>query len=426
MARSNAAAAIEADDLDGGQEEPSLRDSIENARDEVIDRQIHDAGGEDAGGGPGRDASGRFTRRAEESEEGGKPKAQASDKGGEKGGAPASNRSTQGGGERAPSAAAAASTQPAASQQVAPAGQQQSAAAQTQGPDSRIAPQGWSAAMKAKWPSLPEDVRAEISRREADMHRAMTTRDDERAFGREFQQLTQQHQSIIQATGVTPQRLFSDFMGIVSTLRGPDPNAKARLLLDVARANGINLAAYVGGAQQQRPANPNPQPGANGQPPANFAPLPPALQTMQQEWEQMKSQLAQQRQREDSERQARQQVEEQQTLQDIMAFRSTPEARFFDEVRDHMIALLNGDVASNLEEAYSQAVWARPDLRAILQKEEADKSAQEQAKRQRAHAARQKGGSIRGGAGSSPGSTEGNRSLREELQAGFAEARSRV
>lgn len=279
--------------------------------------------------------------------------------------------------------------------------------------------------MKAKWAGLPEDVRAEISRREADMHRALTVRDDERSFGREFQQLTQQHQAVIQQTGVTPQRLFSDFMGIVTTLRGPDRDAKARLLLGVAQANGIDLRPYFGGAQP-RPANPNPQPGANGQPPANFAPIPPALQRMQQEWDQLRQQLGEQRQREDAERQGRQQTEEQQTLQAIMAFRSTPEARFFDEVRDHMIALLNGNVASTLEDAYSQAIWSRPDLRQILQKEEADKATAEQAKQRRAQEARRKGGSVRGGTGSTPASGGADRSLRDELKAGFNEARSRV
>jgi hypothetical protein len=91
-----------------------------------------------------------------------------------------------------------------------------------------------------------------------------------------------------------------------------------------------------------------------------------------------------------------------------------------------MVALLTSGAAQTLEEAYDQAQWARPDIRAILEKERADAAAAEQRKRDKAQAARLKGGSVRGGPGSAPVGQPGDRTLRQELEAGFAEARGRV
>jgi hypothetical protein len=255
------------------------------------------------------------------------------------------------------------------------------------------------------------------------MHRALTAQDNERQFGRELQQVFTQHQGVLQRTGVTPTALVSEFMQRAAVLQGADVNAKAAMLREIAQRHGIDARTLLGIPPQAG----GPQPA--GAPPApSLVPLPPALAEMQRQVADMRSRWDAQQQEQQRAAQERQQREEQEALNDIMAFRSQPEIRFFDEVRDHMILLLNGNAATTLEEAYNQAIWARPDIRAVLQKEEADKQRAQVQQRQRVQAARAKSGSVRGGAGSSStaANAPNNRTVREELQAALAEANSRV
>ncbi len=396
------AAQVSADDVEDTETpEPSLRETIEAARDEVIDTQVAErtpAEGTQAGAGDGpvRDDSGRFTRRD---------------------GAAAAE------GERRQGAAAAVSQQAPAGAVAEPSGASQ-AAAQGGQPgaqvDATLAPQSWSAAAKAEWTKLAPTIRNEIARREADIHRTLSRQDEERSFGKQFSEVAQAHADVINRSGVAPIRIFQDFLGIMKVLGGNDANSKAALIRDVAIRNGLDLRALAGLPQQPQGAqNPNapatPQAGAQG--PGSV--IPPAIATMANEWNQFKAQ--QQR-----EAQERTQREQQQTLDEIVAFRAKPEARFFDAVKDQMVALLQVGAVATLEDAYNQAIWTRPDIRAVLQQEETAKAQTAEKARLRALAARQKGGSVRGGSGSVAAGAESGRSLREELQANFAEARSRV
>jgi hypothetical protein len=247
------------------------------------------------------------------------------------------------------------------------------------------------------------------------MHRALSRQDEERQYGKQFGEIAQANAAIIQRAGVHPLRLFSDFLGIMRTLNSNDGQAKAALIRDVAMRNGIDLRAALGGV----PAPQNPHPGApqGGQAPSRD----PLLLQIANELAQEKAERARLAQ-EERER------AEQATLNEIIAFRSQPDAPYFDAVKDQMVALLQANAAQTLKEAYDQACWARPDIRAELIKQQAVAQGQSEAKRRRAELARAKGGSVRGGSGSVPDSAArgAERSLREELQANFAEARSRV
>lgn len=363
----NARAQEIADDVVETEVEPTLRETIEAARDEVVER--HDTELVAAGETPtGRDASGRFTKREAEAAE-----------------APAVAQA-------APMASAVATAQPPPPESTA-----------------LLAPNSWTPAAKAKWAALDPELRAEINRREQEVHKTIARQDEERQIGNQFNTLSQQHQAVIQRSGVPPIRIFQDFLGIMGILQGTDMAAKAAVVRDVARLNGLDLRAVVGQAPNvQAPS----QPGAT--PPQ--AVIPPEIQQMHREWEARKQQDAAQAQQ-------RTQQQERETYDEIVAFRSKPEARFFDAVQPHMIGLLSSGAATSLEEAYNAAIWARPDIRDILQKEAAAAAAVTQASRQRAQQARVKSGSVRGGSGSvTPGAPD--RTLREELQHNLAEARA--
>ena len=397
MARASQALA---DDVnEPAESEPTLRETIESARDEILTREdtgaassasaetatTADSGAAAESAGTARDQRGRFA-----------PKDPAT------------------GGTAPPAAAGADAGQRAAPSTEPRAAAENAAPAQTQTGPADAAPQGWTPAAKAMWAQLPPLARSEINRREQDFHRQLTRHDEERNFGRSFAEVAQQFAPVITRTGLPPQAVFRDVLNIVNLLQTGEPNAKAQLLRDVGMRHGLSPQQLAGLSQQ------NSQPGPSGQQPSpQPMMIPPAVQTMLTEWEQQK-------QRQDQEQRENREREEQETLSQIMDFRSKPEARFFDAVKDHMIANLQAGVARNLEEAYEQAIWARPDIRQILQSEADAQRAAEAEKRANAQRARLRGGSVRGGTGSVANATPQDRSLREELSANFAEARSRI
>lgn len=273
---------------------------------------------------------------------------------------------------------------------------------QAAGDEALLAPGAWTPAGKAKWSSLPADIRSEISRREGDMQRALAQHDEHREFGRQFAQISHEHADTISRAGVPPLRMFQDIIGIMKTLGSSDPQSRISALRTAALQSGFDVRALAG-----------PPPPAGTQSNGSEFALAPLMQVAQ-EWDQFKGQQARQAEEQ-------QQRQHQQTMGEVAAFRSKPEARFFDAVKDQMIALLRGGVARSLQDAYDQAIWTRPDIRAILSQEETQR--QQAAQRHlRTPNARARGGSVRTAGGSPPP----DRSLREELQANFAEARARV
>lgn len=405
MARLAAAVADDVEGPGGDDEtpEPSIRETIEAARDEVIDRQAGERDAPEGGGeqsGPVRDNSGRFTRRA----------ASGDGVGGESAPRPASAAAAPVA-QPQPAGAGAAGVDPAAGGAPAPAAA-----------NAELAPQAWSPALKAEWPKLPATVRAEIARRETEMHTALTRQDEQRTYGRQFSEISQANSDVIMRAGVHPLRLYQDFLGIMKVLGGNDANSKAALLRDVALRNGLDMRSLLGMPQQGPggPQNPRPpQQPANGGQPAVV--IPPHIEQMAQQWAQFQA---------DNQRKAQEQEyqQQQETYQEIVDFRAQPDVPYFDAVKDQMVALLQAGAASTLKDAYDQATWARPDIRALRQQAEQKTAQEAEAKRLRAQNARLKGGSVRGGSGSVPqgGGDASTRSLREELQHNFADARARV
>lgn len=85
----------------------------------------------------------------------------------------------------------------------------------------------------------------------------------------------------------------------------------------------------------------------------------------------------------------------------------------FDEVRQHMSALIGSGVAQTLEEAYSQAIYANPTVRAKL---DAEKAKAEQLERQKkAQQAQRAGDSIKTGNGAASNAT-GAMTFRQRLE----------
>lgn len=396
MARQNGVALAAGLD-DDETPEPTVRESLEAARDEVVANHESEASADGQAGTPARadgsesggrerDQSGRFA-----------PKARADGAGD--------------GADPAPARAAAAPTQA-----------QDEAAGRATPPvenhtDINLAPRLWSQSAKAEWSKLPESIRREVSMREQAMHRQFTAQDNEREIGRSFRTTATPYNDVIQAAGVHPVRVFEDSLKVIRELQSADPIRKATALGHLARQYGIDPRLFSGAAPGQAGAPGQP---AAGRPAAPSFELPPHLQTMASEWDQFKAQ----------QQAAHQQAQEAMAasvMTEIQSFQSDPANKYFDQVKDHMRILLAGGGAQTLAEAYDQAIYARPDIRDLLIKEKtgsvkaaADKALQVQRARNRNVSVRGRGGSA---APSTP--TEG-KSLRETLTEGFAAARSRV
>ena len=89
-----------------------------------------------------------------------------------------------------------------------------------------------------------------------------------------------------------------------------------------------------------------------------------------------------------------------------------------------MTALIDSGTAKNLKNAYTQAVWARPDLRStLLQTHVAETEAQRSQKnKDKVAAAKKAGSSVVGSPGkTNPASAKKNMSTREAIKAAIDE-----
>jgi hypothetical protein len=254
-------------------------------------------------------------------------------------------------------------------------------------------PNGWSAEAKAKWHELPPEIMAAVQKREQDIGKFTSTRDEHASFGKEIYQTVQPYMPLIQAEGGTPARAIQALLNTAYVLRTGTPEQKKQLLLVTARNYGIDLS---------------------GQPTGQPTGQPDEFSALRSEVQELRSALAQRESAIEQQLQTEVQTE-------VDAFAADPKHPHYAEVKANMAALLSAGAAKDLQDAYDQAVWARPDIRATLL---AQQRAEEEQKRvaeakARAEAAKRKSISITGGPGASSSSAPA-RSLREELEANFA------
>ena len=256
------------------------------------------------------------------------------------------------------------------------------------------APPAWSNAAKAKWNELPNEVRAEIAKRESDVHKGFTKMDEERAFGREIQRAISPYEALIRSEGSTPAAAVQALFNTAYVLRTGTPQLKAQALAQVAQQYGVDISA-LNQPQQQ---------------------VDPQVATLHQKIAQLEAYATQTQQ-------AQQQYVQQQALQTVEAFKSDPSHPYFEAVQDRMAQLLTSGAAQDLAQAYEISVWERPDLRQQL----LAKAQPQQVARQKAEKARTKGVSVRGGAGGyQPPPANPNASVRDDLMAALEEARGRI
>jgi hypothetical protein len=203
------------------------------------------------------------------------------------------------------------------------------AAAQPVAPEKIAAPQEWSGLAKVKWDKLPAAVQQEIVQREQTRMAAtqeMAPLKEMFDVNREF---------LVNQAGSVPEAMRQ--MMQFARMSVDNPVALAEHIL---RARGIDPRQAFAGQQvapQQAQA--------------------PDIQTYV-------AQLVQQ-----AVQPFQAQAEQQQTQQlqsTIEQFASRPDRPFFNDVRVHMGQLIQAGTAKSMDEAYEQATWANPAIRAHL------------------------------------------------------------
>lgn len=274
------------------------------------------------------------------------------------------------------------------------------AAKETAPPDASLAaaPASWSNPAKAKWAALDPELRAEINKREADIHKGFTKMDDERHFAKEMQRATAPYEAIIRASGVSIPQAVEQVLNTAYILRTADPMTKAREIAQVCQQYGVDLRLL---AQPQGEQNPQ-------------------VQALQQRLAQMEGQFNQRQQ-------AEKQQLEQQVLNAVETFGQDPKHPHFKAVSAHMGALMQSGEAKDMDQAYEMAVWARPDIRSQLLAAQNAQQTQTQQTRQKTERARAKAVSVRGGPGGYTAPAQNpNMSVRESLEAAMAEVQARI
>jgi hypothetical protein len=283
----------------------------------------------------------------------------------------------------------AAAPQDAAADPAAQA--QQDAAAQGQDGQAAQAPAGpppgWSVASKAVFDTLPEHVRADVAKREAEVNRGLAKLRDYKALDPYVEMARQSNSSLPQ--------VIENYVKAEQFLSTDPVNA----ILWLCQSYGVDPGSLTGGQAQQAPAAPQ-------QPAFDIQPLYREINTL-------KSTIIA-----DKQAQVRTELEK---------FYSDPSHKYADNVADQMAGLIRSGQASTLKDAYDKACWLNTEIRALLINEQQAKSAADQAARAKAAAsqARAASRSITGGPSATPPPpADDSDNLRASLEQAFAGARA--
>lgn len=218
-------------------------------------------------------------------------------------------------------------------------------------------PQSWTAEAKEKFATLDPLLQKELIKRENDYSKGIQSKAEAAKWAEETKPIFEQWQPYLNQLGTTPQQAFQALIQAEYNLRNGSPQQKQQALNQLARDYGISLPQS--GETQVQPD--------------------PTIEPIYNELNSVKQQLAQFQYQQKQEQQRIQQEQEAQMQSMITEFSSNPEYPHFEALRENMAQLLQAGVAESLEDAYSKAAWANPEIRSTLIKQEEAKRIKQQA-----------------------------------------------
>ncbi len=253
-------------------------------------------------------------------------------------------------------------------------------------PETIRVPPGLSAATKADFDKLPKHVQQDMVKWQQDLETAKTTWDQKAERYNRLDSLLAPRRERFQIAGI------DDVQAVQALLAAQDylERSPREGIAYLARQYGVDLRGFASG----QPA---------GQPAQAAPPMPEWAQQLFGKVQSLESVTVQQQQA--AQQAARSEVDGQ-----VHAFRSDPKNLYFENVRNDMAALIQSGQARTIQEAYDKAIWASPEIRPLVlrQQQEADQATQRAAAQAKANAARHASGSITGSP--SPGASPAQRS----------------
>lgn len=239
---------------------------------------------------------------------------------------------------------------------------------QPQARDINRAPSTWKPAARAEFDKLSPAVKAEIHRREADFQNGQAQLLPDAQLGKEMRSTIEPYRMLIETSGATPQRLIGDMLRQAATMRTGGEQQKYQTIAQIANFYGIDLRRFA------------PRPAATGQ-------QQPTQQPQQFQDPRVDQLLAHQREQEQ-----RRAADDQRTTESTVTrwmnevdAQGQPKREYLSDVINEMSALVpqirqtdpSMTHAQALDAAYERAIWAHPDVRALLvQKQQTDLDAQ--------------------------------------------------
>lgn len=218
-------------------------------------------------------------------------------------------------------------------------------------------PPVWKGAAKTRWESLPRPVQQEIAARESQIAEM------ERGFSGIAQVLAPRAQRLAATYGSPEQGLNTLFQ--LSDFAERDPAGFVQFFIQQRRIDPSRLFPQPSGQQPPQGAAPNDATGLQAK-----------INQLEQKLQAFTSQQTQ--------------ASEQTIYSQIEQFSRSPEYPYFNDVREDMAALLAGNRATDLKDAYDKAVWANPNVRqAVLDAEREKADAERKAKADAARKAQQ-------------------------------------
>lgn len=197
------------------------------------------------------------------------------------------------------------------------------------------APKTWRTEAASLWENLPEVARKEILKRESDIFRGIETYKTQADKYNEVDRHIGRHIERFRSAGQDPYTALDGLLSAHEQLQTGSIEQKREILIRAAREFGVQ----IGGDDFQQPY------------------IDPHLSQMQGEIAQLRSMLA-------ADQQTKQRAAYQSSLSEVEAFSSDPSNEYFNEVSASMSNLIEKGVCSTLKEAYDQAVWIDPVVRA--------------------------------------------------------------
>lgn len=265
-------------------------------------------------------------------------------------------------------------------------------------------PASWKPAAREKWASLPDEARAEVLRREAEVSKTLNETAEARKYADAMRQAVEPYRAQILAEGGTPERAVANLLQTAQAFRTAPVPHRADMVVGLMEQFSIPTDALVEALKRRLgqgggPADLSPQ-QAQG-----FDPSAMASQVKQQ----LLAELTQQREAAMVER----------ASTDVDAFLA--EQEFGEDLRADMADIIEvaarRGVTISLEDAYNRAARLHPDVSKVYeQRQAAERAAKAQASTQRSRLA---ASSVKSNPGTTPVPSGGKLDLRSALEAAF-------